>query len=257
MKYGLAFINDDDLYHHVRSTILKYRFKIDFKKLNENLIDPIKITFDSFVYHDNCDNASLIRILENEIQRQIDKSNTNHIGYFHQNIFNFIGINSGWTVPNQGFDVENVSKKIYVEMKNKHNTMNSSSSAKTYMRMQNKILQEPNATCMLVEVIARNSQNIIWKMKIDGENVSHEKIRRVSIDKFYEIVTGDVNAFADLCKILPIVIQDVLGTEKIDIIQNTVFDDIKKENINHILTSLYLMTFKKYQGFESFGLRLL
>lgn len=125
------------------------------------------------------------------------------------------------------------------------------------MRMQNKILQEPNSTCMLVEVIARNSQNIIWKMKIDGENVSHEKIRRVSIDKFYEIVTGDANAFADLCKILPIVIQDVLGTEKIDIIQNTVFDDIKKENINHILTSLYLMTFKKYQGFESFGLRLL
>jgi len=44
---------------------------------------------------------------------------------------------------------------IYVEMKNKHNTMNSSSSQKIYMRMQNKILENPKAVCMLVEVIAK------------------------------------------------------------------------------------------------------
>ena len=32
-------------------------------------------------------------------------SNNNHIGYFHQNIFNYMG--NGWTVPKQGFDVVN------------------------------------------------------------------------------------------------------------------------------------------------------
>ncbi len=58
----------------------------------------------------------------------MDKSNTNHIGYFHQNIFHYFG--HGWTVPIKGYDIINTEQRIYVEMKNKHNTMNSSSSQK-------------------------------------------------------------------------------------------------------------------------------
>lgn len=256
MNYGLSFISDDDLYHHVKNTVLKYRFQIDFKKLNKNLIDPIKLTFDSAIYQGGFDNGALSVILDNEISRQMDKSNTNHIGYFHQNIFNFIGKENGWSVPSQGFDVENSSLQIYVEMKNKHNTMNSSSSAKTYMRMQHKILQEPNATCMLVEIIAKNSQNIAWQCSVDNQSMKHNQIRRVSIDKFYELVTGNANAFAQLCQILPNVIQDVLANEKTQIIENTVLSDIQEQNIEHILTSLYLITFKKYQGFDNFHLGL-
>lgn len=254
MSYNLDFISDDDLYQHTKNTILKYRFDIDFKKLNANLLDPIKLTFDSAVYHGNYDNMTLEQILEDEVRRQMDKSNTNHIGYFHQNIFNFIGKENGWTVPKTGFDIENDEQKIYVEMKNKHNTMNSSSSAKTYLRMQNKVLNEPNATCLLVEVIAKRSQNIVWSCTIDKQKVSHNNIRRVSIDKFYEMVTNNQNAFAQTCRVLPKVIHDVLKNEQEKIIQNTVIDDIKKENIEHILTALYVMSFKTYQGFDDFKL---
>lgn len=139
-------------------------------------------------------------------------------------------------------------------MKNKHNTMNSSSSAKTYLRMQNKILNEPSAICLLVEVIAKKSQNSIWMCTVDKQKVSHKNIRRVSIDKFYEIVTGNKNAFAQLCQILPKVIGDVLKNEQEKIIQNTVVDDIRKEKIEHILTALYVMSFKTYQGFDDFKL---
>ena len=84
---------------------------------------------------------------------------------------------------------------IYVEMKNKHNTMNSSSSAKTYIKMQNQILNDDNCACFLVEVIAKESQNTIWRTKVDNQNVSHRLIRRVSMDQFYSIVTGDKYAF--------------------------------------------------------------
>gem|GEM_PF-3460230 len=52
-------------------------------------------------------------------------------------------------------------------MKNKHNTMNSSSSQKTYMRMQSTLLLEPEANCLLVEVIAKNSQELTWKVSLD------------------------------------------------------------------------------------------
>jgi len=83
-SYNLSFISDENLYAHVKETVEKYRFSINLKKFNKNLIDPIKLTFDSKVYA-----KSLEDIIESEIIRQIDKSNTNHIGYFHQNVFRY------------------------------------------------------------------------------------------------------------------------------------------------------------------------
>lgn len=133
--------------------------------------------------------------------------------------------------------------------------MNSSSSAKTYMRMQNKVLHEPQATCMLVEAIAKTSQNVEWTCTVDKQKVSHKSIRRVSLDKFYEIVTGEKEAFAKLCKVLPLVIRDVLANETKQIIENNVISDIQKSKVENILNSLYLLAFKKYQGFNEFKLR--
>jgi hypothetical protein len=242
--YNLAFISDTDLFNHVRETVLKYRFTIDLDEFNKNIIDPIKLTFDAKVYDKN-----IRDVIEFEILRQLDKSNTNHIGYFHQNIFKYIGDN--WHVPETGFDVVNDAQKIYVEMKNKHNTMNSSSSQKTYMRMQSVLIKDSAATCMLVEVIATKSQNAKWIVSLDGVRVEHERIRRVSIDQFYSLVTGEQTAFKQLCEKLPTVIEDVIAT----IIQknsvNTVFAELEKISPN-LLKSLYLLAFKKYQGFENF-----
>ena len=188
---------------------------------------------------------------QSEIIRQLDKSNTNHIGYFHQNIFKFIG--NGWTVPDQGYDIVNESKKIYVEMKNKHNTMNSSSSKNTYLRMQDTLIKDPSATCMLVEVIASNSQNIEWSVSIDKNKVSHKQIRRVSIDKFYEIVTGDRLAFKKLCTVLPRIIEDVVSSVKLAEKSNTVVRELKEIDKN-LLKSIYLLSFRKYEGFHEFDI---
>lgn len=244
-NYGLSFISDEDLYNHTKETVEKYRFQIDLTKFKKNLIDPIKLTFDSKVY-----NKDMKSVIESEIVRQMDKSNTNHIGYFHQNIFNYIG--DGWGVPEKGYDIVNLDKHYYVEMKNKHNTMNSSSSQKTYMRMQNTLLKDSKATCMLVEVIARNSQNIIWNVSLDGNPISNKKIRRVSIDKFYELVTGKKTAFKELCEQLPKVIEDIVSDIELDGKSNTVFAELEQISPN-LLKSLYLLSFKKYEGFGDFN----
>ena len=242
-KYNLGFISDEDLLSHVKETVEKYRFNIDLKKFNKNLIDPIKLTFDSKIY-----GKSLEETIELEIIRQMDKSNTNHIGYFHQNIFNYI--DGEWSVPKQGFDLVNEKEKIYVEMKNKHNTMNSSSAQKTYIAMQNKILKGADITCMLVEVIAKQSQNIPWKISINGEQYVHDNIRRVSMDKFYEIVTGNPMAFKLLCEILPQVLEDVIRTLEKETVENNVFEELTQVSPN-LLKSLYLLSFSKYEGFDS------
>jgi len=243
-RYNLDFISDEDLFAHVKQTVEKYRFNIDLKKFNKNLIDPIKLTFDSKIY-----GKSLEETIELEIIRQMDKSNTNHIGYFHQNIFKYLG--EDWEVPKQGFDLVNEKEKIYVEMKNKHNTMNSSSAQKTYIAMQNKILKGADITCMLVEVIAKKSQNIPWKISINGEQYVHDNIRRVSMDKFYHIVTGNADAFKSLCEVLPVVLDDVIETLEHETIDNTVFVELKQISPN-LLKSLYLLSFSKYEGFDTF-----
>jgi len=239
--YNLGFISNEDLFSHVKETVEKYRFTIDLKKFNKNLIDPIKLTFDSKIY-----GKSLEETIELEIIRQMDKSNTNHIGYFHQNIFKYM--DSTWEVPKQVFDLINEKEKIYVEMKNKHNTMNSSSAQKTYIAMQNKILKGADITCMLVEVIAKQSQNIPWKISINSEQYVHDNIRRVSIDKFYEIVTGEKDAFKLLCEVLPLVLDDVLVETEQETVQNTVFKELNNISPN-LLKSLYLLSFSKYEGF--------
>jgi len=245
-NYNLGFISDENLFNHVKETVEKYRFKIDLKKFNKNLIDPIKLTFDSKIY-----GKSIEEIIESEIIRQMDKSNTNHIGYFHQNIFKYI--NENWSVPKEGFDLINKEEKIYVEMKNKHNTMNSSSSQKTYIKMQGMLLQNAQNRCFLVEVIAKNSQNTPWKISLDGNSHEHEYIRRVSIDKFYELVTGESDSFKNLCEVLPLVLDDVISSRSIETIENSVFEELTKLSPN-LLHSLYLLSFSKYEGFKKFKL---
>lgn len=137
-KYNLGFISDADIYEHVKNTVKSYRREITLKDFNESIVDPIKLTFDSKVY-----GKSIRQSIADECFRQIDKSNGNKIGYFHQNLFNYAG--NGWEVPKEGFDVENRDLHIYVEMKNKHNTMNSASSQKTYMKMQSCLLEDDGA----------------------------------------------------------------------------------------------------------------
>lgn len=246
-NYNLSFISNKDLYNHVKETVLEYSSKIDLKSFNHNVIDPIKLIFDSIVY-----GQTMEQIVENEAMRQLDRTNANTIGYFHQNMFKYFG--NGWTVPQKGYDVVNLNKNIYCELKNKHNTMNSSSSAKTYMRMQNTLLTIPNSMCLLVEVIAPTSRDIIWTVTIDNEKQpNNPNIRRVSIDKFYDMVTGVKDSFAQICGVLPKVIFDVVSELGVKSKQNTVLEELGNLSTD-IATSLFILAFERYEGFKDFRL---
>ena len=120
--------------------------------------------------------------------------------------------------------------------------------------MQNTLLNNSHATCMLVEVIAKNSQNVVWNISLDGNPVSNSKIRRVSIDKFYELVTGEKTAFRQLCEQLPTTISDVVADLELDVETNTVISELEQISPN-ILESLYLLSFQKYEGFDQFNLK--
>jgi len=273
MPWNLNFISEQDFKGHVQATIMKYGEKLqsfDLQRFNNNLIDPIKLLFDKTVYRTSWD-----EIVNNEIFRQRDKSNNNDIGYFHQNIFAYF---NGCEVPQTGWDVIFKNPKgiimpdggivhtVYVEMKNKHNTMNSASSAKTYIKMQSQILDDDDCACMLVEAIAKKSQNIKWTTKVDGKNVEHRLIRRVSLDHFYALVTGDENSFYKMCMVLPEIINTVVNEDGTVSIPNdtvirelqnisTLFDD--KTNELAMAMAVYMLGFNSYMGFRSEKLTLL
>ena len=246
--WDLNFISKEDFKTHVANTIKTYDQtlnSINLESFNSNIIDPIKLTLDSKVYK-----KTIEEVIDNELVRQRDKTNTNAIGYFHQNLFRYI---KSCEVPNVGFDVIFTRKdgsKVYVEMKNKHNTMNSSAAQKTFLKMTTQILNDDNCDCYLVEIIAKKSQNIIWNVSLDYERVSNEHIKRVSIDKFYEEVTGDKNAFYKICKQLPIIIDEILSeSDKYSAEKDTVIDELREKNPD-ILKSLYMLAFSTYEGFK-------
>ncbi len=266
MGWDLDFISEEDFKKHVQETIMKYGEKLksyDLKRFNSNLIDPIKLIFDKSIYK-----TSWEEIVNNEIFRQRDKSNNNDIGYFHQNIFSYF---KGCEVPQEGWDViyrnpdgiqmpdGDLVHTIYVEMKNKHNTMNSASSAKTYIKMQSQILEDDDCACFLVEAIAKKSQNIKWSTMVDKKKVQHKLIRRVSMDQFYAILTGEEDAFYRMCMVLPQVIDLVVNEEcGVKVPHDTVSDELEKvaslyKDENRELSmamAVYMLGFNTYMGFS-------
>lgn len=271
MTWQIDFIKEDDFVKHVRETIFQYGKKLqpyDLEKFNSNIIDPVKVIFDKNVYGTSWEDT-----VANEIFRQRDKAANNEIGYFHQRIFQYMefcrvpdnGAEGGWDVIYENPDGilmpdGSTVHRIYVEMKNKHNTMNSASGGKTYIKMQNQILNDDDAACFLVEAIAKQSQNKKWELTVDGKKVGHRFIRRVSIDKFYALVTGDENAFYKICMALPLVIKKLVKADNLGVTsQDSVYDELKllaassnnKDVDFSMAMAFYLLGFSQYNGFSS------
>lgn len=267
--WNLSFISEEDFTNHVKATIEKYGKKLksfDLKRFNKNIIDPVKLIFDKTVYQ-----SSWEEIVSNEIFRQRDKSNNNDIGYFHQRIFQYIdkcrvpdnGKEGGWDVIYENVNAIEIPNagtvsRVYVEMKNKHNTMNSASASKTFIKMQNQLLTDDDCACFLVEAIAQRSQNIKWETTVDKQKVGHKLIRRVSIDKFYALVTGQEDAFYKMCMVLPDVIKKAVDELGSGVVPNdTVMEEIKElsklydfeaEELS-IAMAVYMLGFGSYNGF--------
>jgi hypothetical protein len=176
------------------------------------------------------------------------------------------GKEGGWDVIVQNEDgiilpEGDVVHKVYVEMKNKHNTMNAASAGKTYIKMQNQLLKDDDCACFLVEAIAQKSQNIKWVTTVDKNKVSHKRIRRVSLDQFYALVAGQEDAFYQMCMVLPEIIENVVRKgDGVRVPHDTVLEEL--ENIAKMVNAdtkelsmamaVYMLGFNTYKGFDHF-----
>lgn len=249
-KY-VSFISDVhflDCVSNLYCSYQKAKANISKKKFYSNKIDTIKLTFDA--KFNNLDEDSIIKT---EVLRQIDKSINNSIGTFHEQILG--GIN-GYEMGNlSGFDIKAIDNTLFADIKNKHNTMNSSSQESLFQKLARYADTYKDAKCYWVQILAKNSFEEKWFGEINGKEYSHSRVYKISGDQFYALLTGKEDAFFQLYKALPIVISDFLNSlkkvESAD--KNSALLEInesRKVNGRTVFDQITFENYSYYSGFE-------
>ncbi len=247
-KY-LSYITDEHLFNcieNLHKSYMKAKENVSKKKFYKNKIDTIKLTFDS--KFNNLDEETLIKT---EINRQIDKSINNSIGTFHEEILG--GIKGFEMGKLSGFDIKAEDDTLFADIKNKHNTMNSSSAESLFQKLANYADTYKNAKCYWVQIFAKSSFNEKWFGEINGKEYSHSRVYKISGDKFYELISGEENAFFNLYQILPKAISDYLSKQESENVHsNSALEEISKGSKKSKRSILDEITFENYSYYLGF-----
>jgi len=228
MNKYLDYISDEHLFDCIRSLHTAYlKAKSEFTKsrLYSNKVDIFKFIFDT-----KFNNLSESELVENEILRQIDKSINNSIGTFHEQILGgIIGYSQGNL---SGFDIKADDDSLFADIKNKHNTMNSSSAEALFQKLARYADDYKHANCYWVQILAKKSFCEHWKGEINGKEYSHSRVFKISGDQFYALLTKRENALFELYKVLPSALSDYLRFHSVTASENikTAFDEIKMDS---------------------------
>lgn len=249
-KY-VDFISDEHLLNcvsNLHKSYLKAKNNVSKKSFYSNKVDTIKLTFDS--KFNNIDEEDLI---QSEILRQIDKSINNSIGTFHEQVLGGI---KGFEVGKlSGFDIKANDNTLFADIKNKHNTMNSSSSEALFQKLARYADDYKKAKCYWVQILAKNSFNEHWKGEINGKEYSHSRVFKISGDQFYALLSGQEDALFKLYKALPKAIDDYLKSSKSENIEkeNSALVEINAETKKSKRTILNQITFENYSYYLGFN----
>ena len=248
-KY-LSFISDEHLLYcieNLHNSYLKAKANVSKTKFYQNKIDTIKLTFDA--KFNDLDEETLIKT---EINRQIDKSKNNSIGTFHEQILGGI---TGFEIGNlSGFDIKSTDDSLFADIKNKHNTMNSSSAESLFQKLAKYADTYKQAKCYWVQVLAKNSFNEKWFGEINGKEYSHSRVYKISGDQFYKLLSGKEDALFELYQVLPQSISDYLSKQESESVQaNSALEEIStssKDSKRSILNEITFENYSYYLGFD-------
>jgi hypothetical protein len=192
-------------------------------------------------------------LIKTEINRQIDKSINNSIGTFHEQILGGIaGFEIGIL---SGFDIKATDDTLFADIKNKHNTMNSSSAESLFQKLAKYADTYKKSKCYLVQILAKNSFNELWSGEINGKEYSHSRVYKISGDQFYTLLSGENDALFQLYNNLPKAIDDFLETrlKKSKKSTSALQEIIKSSNTNDrtILDEITFENFAFYTGFDA------
>ncbi len=248
-KY-VNFISDEHLLTcigNLHNAYLKAKNNITKKNFYSNKVDTIKLTFDS-----KFNDIDEERLIQAEILRQIDKSINNSIGTFHEQILGGI---KGYEAGNlSGYDIKAIDNTLFADIKNKHNTMNSSAAEALFQKLRRYADDYKQSKCYWVQILAKGSFCELWSGDINGKEYSHSRVYKISGDQFYALLSGQQDAMFQLYKALPSAIKDYLKSveETEEIAENYALEEIKSETKNSKRTVLDQITFENYSYYLGF-----
>lgn len=248
-KY-VNFISDDHLLEcigNLHNAYLKAKNNISKKNFYSNKVDTIKLTFDA--QFNDIDEEKLI---QSEILRQIDKSINNSIGTFHEQILGGI---KGYEAGNlSGYDIKANDDTLFADIKNKHNTMNSSAAEALFQKLARYANDYKKAKCYWVQILAKGSFCELWSGDINGKEYSHSRVYKISGDQFYALLSGQDDAMFQLYQALPKAIKDYLKSSKHnkEIIVNSALEEIKSKTKTSKRSVLDQITFENYSYYLGF-----
>lgn len=180
-------------------------------KLYSNVVDPFSATFDAMRQ-----DITLEDWLNQERSRQVQKTLQNAVGDFHQNI---LGSVPGWENPGRGggYDLINHERKILVEVKNKFNTMNSSSAESTYRKLARYVDGDYRGyNAYVVFIVPKNVGDYDKPWSPNQVTMPlRDDIRKADGESFYRTVTGYDDALEDLYDVMSHLIAKLLQREKV------------------------------------------
>ena len=191
-----------------------YRSKIDGFSVD----DFLKTGVDPFRFSVNVSIWGLKLAVRKEIEHKIEMALENLIGDFHENYLGNATHNPSKTnwekIPEgqiPGIDIANKNQKIYLQIKSKHNSMNSSSAAKLAQELRETSGLYPDAIVGCIWIVATQTRKAI------GENIISEVAACYKGNKSYEFVTGEEEELNSVLlsslRIIPKILEDIdLGT---------------------------------------------
>lgn len=248
-KY-VDFVTDTHLLtciENLHNSYMVAKNEIKKKKFYSNKIDTIKLTFDA-----KFNNLSAETFIEAEILRQIDKSINNAIGTFHEEVLGgIVGFEKGYL---SGYDIKAKDNSLFADIKNKHNTMNSSAAESLFQKLSKYADKYPKSKCYWVQILATNSFEKRWEASLNGTSYKHDRVFKISGDQFYKLLSNQDDAFYQLYKSLPQAISDFLKTyNKSETIGNSALIEIIKgvsKSKRTILDEITFENFSYYLGFD-------
>lgn len=205
-SYGLDFFSDSFLEDEVAKLISKISKSRKKHNPYKNVIDPFGAVFEAAL-----NNTALEEWFPAEVTRQMNKTLSNAIGDFHQNL---LGGLPGWSnLGASGGIVDLVhegnfgalQKPAIAEVKNKFNTLNAGGKEHIYDGFQDAMRWSYQGhVCYLIEIIPKKQKpDSPWRVANRGLN---ENIRLISAVEVYALSTGDSKAFKKLFSALNMIL---------------------------------------------------
>ena len=204
-EFGEEMVQKDVLEEAVRRLLKGYRDKIEGYSVD----DFLKSDVDPFRFGFNVELWGLEHAIRKEIEHKIEMSLEDLFGDFHENYLGnakHILLDTKWGIlPRgsvRGIDIINRKNDWNLQIKSKHNSMNSSSAKKLAEQLKKLSEMRPEGTFGCGWVIAGPKRRCIGESKI-------AKVAKVYKGKeLYHFVTGNLNDMNEVLEEFPRILKD-------------------------------------------------